>query len=360
MWGHWNGHKQSVGCRWDGESPLCPVAQGWASLALSFLIDSGINGRVCVWESVRVYMYEHVWEDRRSLKWFFPSRMDPEAIRTSRESFSWELRPLLPECWCSWLFAPWPGPPGIAWRRLWAAPAQGCDPPVLGPGVQGAGYSPGCICIQVWVLLEGDEQLFFFFFNAAEKLVCTQQRECLQHFYSSKAFCFPSWPGGRGDTQVASRLSAEAGWTWVNGCEPDSIFSQFCLLQFSSVAQSCLTLCNPMDCSTSDFPVHHQLPDFAQTHIHQVSDAIRTSHPLLSPSPPAFNLSQHQGLFQGVRLCIRWLKYCSFSFSISASSDCSGLISFSMDWFDVLAVQGTLKSLVSYDLFLFCSSTAWT
>ena len=142
---------------------------------------------------------------------------------------------------------------------------------------------------------------FFFFFNAAEKLVCTQQRECLQHFYSSKAFCFPSWPGGRGDTQVASRLSAEAGWTWVNGCEPDSICSQFCLLQFSWVALSCLTLCNPMDCSTSDFPVHHQLPDFAQTHIHQVSDAIWTSHPLLSPSPPAFNLSQHQGLFQGVR-----------------------------------------------------------
>ena len=68
--------------------------------------------------------------------------------------------------------------------------------------------------------------------------------------------------------------------------------------QFSSVAQSCLTLCNPMDCSTPGFPVHHQLLKLAQTHVHQVSDAIQASHPLLSPSPPAFSLSQHQGIFQ--------------------------------------------------------------
>ncbi|MEQ4767778.1 hypothetical protein ABN071_21555, partial [Providencia rettgeri] len=66
------------------------------------------------------------------------------------------------------------------------------------------------------------------------------------------------------------------------------------------VAQSCLTLCNPMDCSTPGFPVHHQLPELAQTHVHRVSDAIQPSHPLLSPSPPTFNLSQHQGLFQCV------------------------------------------------------------
>ena len=70
--------------------------------------------------------------------------------------------------------------------------------------------------------------------------------------------------------------------------------------QFSSVAQSCSTLCNPMDCSTPGLPVHHQHPEFTQTHVHWVSDAIYTSHPLLSPSPPAFNLSQHQGLFQWV------------------------------------------------------------
>ena len=69
-------------------------------------------------------------------------------------------------------------------------------------------------------------------------------------------------------------------------------------IQFSSVAQSCPTLCNPMDCSTPGFPVHHQLPEFSQTHVHQVGDAIQPSYPLSSPSPPAFNLSQHQGLFQ--------------------------------------------------------------
>ena len=68
--------------------------------------------------------------------------------------------------------------------------------------------------------------------------------------------------------------------------------------QFSSVTQSCLTLFDPMDCSTQGFPVHHQLSDLTQTHVHRVSDAIQPSHPLSSPSPPALNLSQHQGLFK--------------------------------------------------------------
>ena len=71
-------------------------------------------------------------------------------------------------------------------------------------------------------------------------------------------------------------------------------------VQFSSVAQSCPVLCDPMDCSTPGFPVHHQLLESAQTHVHQVGDAIQPSHPLSSPSPPAFNLSQHQGLFKRV------------------------------------------------------------
>ena len=71
-------------------------------------------------------------------------------------------------------------------------------------------------------------------------------------------------------------------------------------VQFSSVMQSCLTLCNPMDCSTSDLPVHHQLPEFTQIHVHWVSDAVQPSQPLSSPSPSSFNLSQHQGLFQWV------------------------------------------------------------
>ena len=71
-------------------------------------------------------------------------------------------------------------------------------------------------------------------------------------------------------------------------------------IQFSSVTQSCLTVCDPKNRSTLGLPVHHQLPEFTQTHVHRVSDAAQPSHPLLSPSPPAFNLPQHQGLFQRV------------------------------------------------------------
>ena len=91
-------------------------------------------------------------------------------------------------------------------------------------------------------------------------------------------------------------------------------------------------------------PVHHQLPELAQTHVHRVGDAIQPSHPLVSPSPPAFNLSQNRVFFLMSRLCIRWPKYWSFSFSFSPSNEYSGLISFKIDWFDLLAVQGTLKS----------------
>ena len=114
-------------------------------------------------------------------------------------------------------------------------------------------------------------------------------------------------------------------------------------IKFSSVTQSCPTLCYPMNRSTPGLPVHHQLPEFTQTHVHQVSDAIQPSHPLSSPSSPAFNLSQHQGLFKWVRP-----KDWSFSFIISPSNDYSGLISFRMDWLDLLAVQGTLKSLFQH------------
>ena len=74
----------------------------------------------------------------------------------------------------------------------------------------------------------------------------------------------------------------------------------FSSVQFSSVTQSCLTLCDPMNCSTPGLPVHHQLPEFTQTHVHWVDDAIQPSHPLSSPFPPAFSLSQHQGLFKWV------------------------------------------------------------
>ena len=115
-----------------------------------------------------------------------------------------------------------------------------------------------------------------------------------------------------------------------------------------SVTRSCLSLCDPMDYSTPGFPVLHHLPELAQTHVHWVSDAIQPFHLLLSPSPPAFNLSQHQGLFQWVSSSLRWPKHWSFSFSISSSNEYSGLISFRIDWLDLFAVQGTLKSLLQH------------
>ena len=105
-----------------------------------------------------------------------------------------------------------------------------------------------------------------------------------------------------------------------------------------------------MNRSTPGLPVHHHLPEFTQTHVHRVSDAIQPSHPLSSPSPPALNLSQHQGLFQCEEstLRMRWPKYWSFSFSISPFNEHPGLVSFRMDWLDLLAVQGTLKSLFQH------------
>ena len=96
------------------------------------------------------------------------------------------------------------------------------------------------------------------------------------------------------------------------------------------------------------FPVHHQLPELAQTHVYRVGDAIQRSHSLSSPSPPAFSLSQHQVFSSESFLRIGWPKYRNFNFSISPSNEYSGLISFRMDWLDLLAVQGTLKSLLQH------------
>ena len=104
-----------------------------------------------------------------------------------------------------------------------------------------------------------------------------------------------------------------------------------------------------MDCSTPGPPVHHQCLEFTRTHVHWVTDTIQPSHPLPSPSPATFNLSQHQGLLWNESvLHIRWPKYWSFSLSISPSNGYSGLISFRMDWVDLLAVQGTIKSLLHH------------
>ena len=109
-----------------------------------------------------------------------------------------------------------------------------------------------------------------------------------------------------------------------------------------SVSQLCLTLCNPMNCSAPGFPVLHYLPEFAQTHVHWVNDVIQPSHPLSPPSPsqivPSIRIFSSE-----LALCIRWPTYWSFSLNINPSNEYSGLISFRIDWLDLLAVQGTLS-----------------
>ena len=120
-------------------------------------------------------------------------------------------------------------------------------------------------------------------------------------------------------------------------------------VQFSSVTQLCPTLCYPMNHSTPGLPVHHQLPEFTQTYVHRVSDAIQPSHPLSSPSTPASNSPPPPSLrvfSNESALCMRWPKYWNFSFSIIPSKEIPGLISFRMDWLDLLAV--TLKSLLQH------------
>ena len=154
--------------------------------------------------------------------------------------------------------------------------------------------------------------------------------------------------GGRGNTQEEERgddpLRQGREWSWVT---PKGHGSQAGpTLSCCSVAQSCLTLCNPMDCSTPGFPVILYLPEFAQTHVHWIDDAIQPSHPLSSLSPPT-SVFPSIRVFSNESACpIRWPNYWSFSFSISPSEEYSGLISFRIDWFDLLAVQGTLKSLL--------------
>ena len=103
-----------------------------------------------------------------------------------------------------------------------------------------------------------------------------------------------------------------------------------------------------MDCSMPGFSVHHQLLELAQTHVHRISDAMKPSHPLSSSSPPAFNPASLRVFSNESVLCIRWPKYCSFSFSIIPSNERLGLISFRMDCLDLLSVQGTLKSLLQH------------
>ena len=132
---------------------------------------------------------------------------------------------------------------------------------------------------------------------------------------------------------------AEVKWVaqWCPTLRPHGLY------QFS---QSCPTLCDPMNHSMPGLPVHHQLPESIQTHVHWVCDAIQPSHPLSSPSPPALSLSQHQGLFQWVSSSHEVAKVLEFQHQ--SFQEHPGLISFRMDCLDLLAVQGTLKSLLQH------------
>ena len=158
----------------------------------------------------------------------------------------------------------------------------------------------------------------------------------LQSFPASGSFSMSEFltPGGQSTRALVSASASQ--------------FFASVQFKFSSVTQSCLALCDPMDRSTPGLPVHHQLLEFTHTHAHWVGDAIQPSHPLSSPSPPAFSLPQHQGLFKWVCSSHQLAKVLEFSFNISPSNEHLGLISFRMDWLDLLAVQRTLKSLLQH------------
>ena len=128
----------------------------------------------------------------------------------------------------------------------------------------------------------------------------------------------------------------------------EKLQDSFSSIQFSSATQSCTTLCNPMNRSTPGLPVHHHLPEFTQTHVHRVSDAIQPSHPLSSPSPPSPIPPSIRVFSSESTLGMRWPKYWSFSFSIIPSKEHPGLISFTMDWLDLLAVQVPSQQYLNY------------
>ena len=132
-------------------------------------------------------------------------------------------------------------------------------------------------------------------------------------------------------------------YLWISLKQNVSTYLVLADIQFSSVAQSCPTLCDPMNRSMTGLPVHHQLPEFTQTHVHRVDDAIQPSHPLSSPLLLPPTLPSIRDFSNESALRMRCPKYLSFSFSISPSNEHPWLISFRMDWLDLLAVQGTLK-----------------
>ena len=148
------------------------------------------------------------------------------------------------------------------------------------------------------------------------------------------------------DFILCQNLKERPVWVGTLGVTLDYLFISLIHSIFSSVQfiHSVVSLCNPVECSTPGFPVHQQLQELTQIHVHQVGDAIQASHPLSSPSPSTFNLPSIRVFSNESVLHIWQPKYWSFSFSISPSNEHPGLISFRMDWLALLAVQGTLKS----------------
>ena len=140
---------------------------------------------------------------------------------------------------------------------------------------------------------EGCGHLSVFLSIAVKEI--TSQFTILKKKWCCQIFCGPEFRKSSKGSSLQSHMLLQSDIGWGSGH-----LNAFSSVQFNAVAQSCLTLCDPIDCSMPGFPVHQQLSEFIQTHVHWVGDAIQPSHPLSSPSPPAFNLSQHQGLFHWV------------------------------------------------------------
>ena len=178
--------------------------------------------------------------------------------------------------------------------------------------------------------------------NSCDLLNCTAPGFSVHGISQARILEWVAISFSRGSSQPRdwSHLSCIVGRFFTT--EPDSFPLEGPTCVISSVQLlSHIQLCDPMDCSRSGFPVHHQLPKLPQTQVHRVSDSIQSSHLLSSPSPAAFYLSQHEIFSNESVIRIRWAKYCRFSFSIGPTNEYSELVLFRIHWFDLLAVKGT-------------------